>query len=859
MQLFSPVSAKEKSNVIIIRIICVLALICYLALLVLVGKNARRREQRQFLMFLLAMIVWQVSVTAVALTNNPGTAILWYKIALGLGSSFGLFYAIFVREFVGVHTHGGVIRLGYAIAILSAVWTIAGGPNVVDSVYKDPRSFMWLPTLGVLTYPMGLYLYGFLGYGMYNLARHFRASTQPIARNRLRYLLIGVTLVFIGSIINYSETLKVYPLDIIANVLNAVLIAYAILRFQLLDITLVVRKGLFYSIPAALIGASYFLAVFLIVNILHAVTNYQAVLVSLAMAAITAIVLQPLWAKLQDRLDKYFFREKYDTNLMLQRLTSTASSVLDLDRLSGMILAEITSTMHIVTAALLLREKESGEFYPEASHNIQPRLGLRLRNDSPIIGWLSTSKTVLTSHQMDIVPEFRSLWGQELSDLRAMKAELYVPLIAHGDLVGILVLGPRLSELGYTADDAGTLMTLANQTAIAVQNAWLYQAAIDEKEQSEIILQQAFAGIMVLDHDMQIVAMNPGAETITGCNANAIIGKRVTEVFGPELWDIGGPLFTAIESGRPVAPMETVLSARNAVRDALLGVTPLPSGYLLNFADITQLKQVDRLKSSIVANVSHELRTPLASIKGYTEFLLNEYEGDNRELRRQFLAIIESEADRLTHFINELLDLTRLESGRIDRDMEWLALDQIVRESVQTLAIQADEATVTIHLELPDQGIWLPANHNLMMSAIKNLVSNAIKFSHAGGQVDVRLKQADNLLTLEIADQGLGMSPEDLPYLFTKFYRSESARKAGIRGTGLGLALAKEAIEHHHGAITVTSEVNVGTRFVVTLPVQNQDMMKASHPEPAQLPPAGDGAASSSSAQEEWSPEAAWA
>ncbi len=347
---------------LIIQIICVVALVCYLALLIVVGRNAVDKASRAFLLFLLAMTVWQISITVVVFTNSASTAQFWYTVALGLGSSFGFFYALFVREFLGIRGRGWIIWLGYAIALIIAVYSLSGGPYIVENVYHAPQTNIWLPTLGFLTYPMSLFVYGPMAWGMYHLARRYRSTSSSLLRNRIRYLLIGVSLVFAGSMFNFSETLKAYPVDIVANVLNAILIAYAILRYQLLDITLVIRKGLAYSIPTIIIGAGYLLVVFLTVNLFQVVSGYQVFIISLVVAIVVSLLLQPVRDRTQLWVDQLFFREKYDTSQMLQRLSRTASSVLDIDKLTGMILDEIDDTIHVNKAAIFLKDSETGTY-----------------------------------------------------------------------------------------------------------------------------------------------------------------------------------------------------------------------------------------------------------------------------------------------------------------------------------------------------------------------------------------------------------------------------------------------------------------------------------------------------------------
>jgi len=337
-----------------------------------------------------------------------------------------------------------------------------------------------------------------------------------------------------------------------------------------------------------------------------------------------------------------------------------------------------------------------------------------------------------------------------------------------------------------------------------------------------------------VDSKMQVLTLNPGAASITGYSNRDLVGKPLPALFDPAIWAEGGPLARAAGRGEAMTPLETVLNSKQGPRDILLGVTPITDGFLLNFTDITRLKEVDRLKSNIVANVSHELRTPLASIKGYSDFLLEGYDGQDVELRRRFLTIINEETDRLAGFINDLLDLSRLESGRVEPRLEDVNFEEVIADVVDMLEIQARRAGVSIKVDVPEELPLLHGSKELLSSVVKNLVGNAVKFSPAAGRVDVVARRVDGgELVFSVADQGIGIPPEELPYLFSKFYRSMAARDAGIRGTGLGLVLAKEAVLAHHGAITVDSAMGAGTRFTVTLPLDTAEPRPSALPAPA--------------------------
>ena len=214
----------------------------------------------------------------------------------------------------------------------------------------------------------------------------------------------------------------------------------------------------------------------------------------------------------------------------------------------------------------------------------------------------------------------------------------------------------------YSSEEQLVLDTLANQTAVAIENARLFSETVVEKERTATILEQAFAGIILLDGQLKIVSLNPAAETILGFSEHQVIGLPLSDILGQSALGERGSLRRAITTGERVAPREETLIAGERRRDVLLGVTPLRDGYLLSLADVTQLKEVDRLKSDIVANVSHEFRTPLAIIKAYAELLLDEERGWPI-VRREYLSVIDAETDRLTGMVSDLLDLARLEAG----------------------------------------------------------------------------------------------------------------------------------------------------------------------------------------------------
>ncbi|MCU0508006.1 MAG: GAF domain-containing protein [Anaerolineae bacterium] len=464
------------------------ALICYILLIAVVFRRARHRaEARYFLLYLAGMTVWQAGQAVVAFTANPDVALTGYRIVAAFAPSFGFFYAMFVRELVNVRTTRALVPLGYILVFGSPLITFLGGELVVASVYLEPGFPMFLPNLGPGAYVLGVAVYAFMLYALYHLVRARHVSTSSIERNRLTYLIIGVPVVILGSAANYLPQLRAYPIDTIANMINAALTAFAIVRYRLLDIQLVMQKGLRYSLTTLIVTMIYFLLVSLSVQVLHLVAGYQVFMLSLVLAAVAAVAVQPLRDMLQGRVDKLFFREKYDAAQMLQRVSRSSAAVLDIEQLTDMILTEIAGAMRIERAAFFLKD-ETGGYLLAASRGLMIDTEWRLRPDHPLVTYLAARPQVFLAQNLDRLPMARAFRLEEREQWEQLDAELLVPVIAKGALVGVLAVGQRMAGTDYGEDDRLVLMTLANQTAIAVENARLYAAAqhqIAERQRAE--------------------------------------------------------------------------------------------------------------------------------------------------------------------------------------------------------------------------------------------------------------------------------------------------------------------------------------------------------------------------------------
>lgn len=983
-----------------------LAVLCYGALIYVVLRHGLRGNSlnQVFSLYLLTMVLWQIAYLMVTLSRNAEWALFWYGLVVAVVSGQFVVYFVFTRTLLRIRGPSTLVYAGLLVWGLTVVWVLLGKePSFFSGIHQDQATGLFVPTFGPLLPFVGVANYFFLACAIFYLVRGYYTTRSPLQRSRIQYLLLGVGVVLLGTMANFVPRFQPYPVDVGANIINALLIAYAIYRYQLLNIRLVLRKGLLYSIPTAIIGFAYFLTTFLAVSLFHLVAGYQ-LLLSLIIGALTAVLVEPLRSRVQSWIDRLFFREQYDASLMLQDLSRTSASVLDQDQLIGMILDAVRSTMHIGRAAFFLKHEGSGEFPLVVERGLGDAADLRLRRDHPVVDWLNGHDGIITRRDMELLPLFKALWGQERADLDTIDAELFIPLKVKGALVGIFAVGSKLSEETYSQADQLTLTTLANQTAVAVANARLYSAeqrrvkesrvlldiaavvsstldltqvlkliarrtaeacqvhrcsiflldaqrqsalplmsqlasgetdeelwqrfryqayvqqldqvpilqavlkdreplvlhageleslpgtwvapfninsvlivpliardevigamaldqvepgkrfsdeqinlamtigsqtaaaienarlheqTIQEKARAEAILQETFSGIVVVDERLRIVSMNPGAELITGYQAQDMVGRRADAVFGLEMGGPDSPLTRAFEAGAEVPPLETILRVRHGSKDVLLGVTPLPAGSqppnqcLLTFTDVSKLKEVDRLRSSIVANVSHELRTPLASIKAYTELLLTGADEADGKLRQEWLAVIGQETDRVTALVSDMLNLARLESEHVELVREPLDLGALITDVVASFRVQLEQRDLVLALTVQPDLPQLLADRGLIEILVRNLVDNAVKFGREGGHVRVSVWHGDEHVSFLVEDDGMGIPEDALPQLFTKFFRVPSTDAAAVQGTGLGLALAREAAAVHGGRIEVKSSLGEGSRFTVILPRAN--------------------------------------
>ena len=450
-------------------LISVFAIITYGAIFIIViFSKPRRLLRRVFAFYLLAMVTW--SVSAFLSTSGLTRVLPWFKVMAASPIAMMLAIYFFVQVLFGFRPKLAKLMILYGVL---AIGITLNSDFVVKEAYLNETGELFYQ-LGSFFWVVAIPGYILMILSVVELVRGFTTSLDSNQRNRIRYLLLGLVITILASLMNFTKYGK-YPIDVAANGITAILIAYAILRHQLLDIRVVVRLGLLYTITTALFGLVYYISISSVLYFSQLIVGQEIIVTSLFVGAISAFLLAPIRNQVQLWIDRVFYREKYNAGKMLQRLSETTASLLDLDMLTTVVLREVMQELHINRAALMINETEGNNFQVIAELGEEPKILTGFRNSHPIIKWISQNNKSLTKKELVLNPIFKSLWINERKELDKFQAELFIPLNTKGEFVGLLIVGSKRSLQPYTQDDQRILSTLANQTAVAFENARLYE------------------------------------------------------------------------------------------------------------------------------------------------------------------------------------------------------------------------------------------------------------------------------------------------------------------------------------------------------------------------------------------------
>jgi signal transduction histidine kinase len=533
---------------------------------------------------------------------------------------------------------------------------------------------------------------------------------------------------------------------------------------------------------------------------------------------------------------------------MLLRISSDLATSLDQDRVLTQALSLVNEVVNATQGAIMLIDQETEDLVFRAALGLErpstPQdIASGIKQDQGLAGWMIHNRSAVIVH--DTLEDPRWI---DLPNSRAYRSVLGVPLISNEEVIGVMMLF-HTETAAFTMQQLDLVEAAAIQVANAINNANLYDLIREQAERlgsmlraeqieaakNQAILESIADGVLVADENGRIILANLPASSILDIPRDQLQGKSINELLG--LYSHAGDTWVltiqdwANNSDR--VKQWTYLADQLTIEDKVVSVHLSPVlagsqyfGTVSIFRDITKEVEVDNLKSEFVSTVSHELRTPMTSIKGYADLMLMGATGSMSDSQERYLQVIKNNADRLHMLVNDLLDISRIETNKTVLDLRPLDVAQVVNEVLEGHLhgrIQNQQKQINIETDMATSLPLVQADQAKLTQILTNLLDNALNYTPEDGQITVSAWADGSFVSVSVADTGIGISKKNLHKIFERFFRSESAEVQSVPGTGLGLAIVRSLIQMHGGRLNVESEIGKGSTFTFTLPIVIQD------------------------------------
>jgi PAS domain S-box-containing protein len=597
-------------------------------------------------------------------------------------------------------------------------------------------------------------------------------------------------------------------------------LAYAVVKHRLMDVELIFRRTLVYTLATASIIGICLLAVNLFELAMAGGEEPHVTIVAVLCTLLVIVLFTPVKSRVQEGIDRMFFRERYLSRRGLLRLSQDLNTDLDLGRIADRLLEGVHRALGIGTLAVFLPE-EDGAFRAFRSLGL-PDDAVRLPGGGALLRRLSTGQYVNAEAAPHEVPEADGLLLTHYFSCRVK-----------GELIAVLGVGRKDALDPLNSEEVDLLQALAGQAATAFMNGRLYEDLRQKAEElqglteyNENILESMDSGILVLDLQDRIVRWNRALEALYGRNRDEVLGRTLDDVFPQSFLEaLRGSLVLGRSEDEQIAQIYKLHLPVADGRGLMVNVSVAPfqlgsgerRGTILIVDDVTarvrleeQLQHSEKMASIglLAAGVAHEVNTPLAGISSYTQMLRGQVEA--ADPRAALLEKIEKQTFRAAKIINNLLNFSRSASAEV----EPLDVNKVLLDVLSLIEHQLEGGNIKVRRELAERLPPVRGNENRLQQVFFNLILNARDAMPKGGWLTLRTHAEDGGVVAEIRDTGEGIRREDIKRIYDPFYTTK-----GIgRGTGLGLAVSYGIVQEHGGAISVESAPGKGTTFTVRLP-----------------------------------------
>jgi two-component system, NtrC family, sensor kinase len=666
----------------------------------------------------------------------------------------------------------------------------------------------------------------------------YRHASTIILRQQLKWVTRGTILAIVPYTLFYVVPYLMgslpgagMKLSVLSLGLLPLTFGYAIFRYRLMDVDLIFKRGVVYTVAAAAVVGMYFALVAGVATLVHMQKPGTGPLGLILAVVVTALLFDPVRKWIQDHVDQFFYRTRYDYRRTLIEFGRELSSETDLNALLSSVMDRLSRTLAVDHIAIFLNTGEEPE-----SFILSKSFGLNLAGKLDL-SFLSVPRPEQAGHlffeNTHQVPR-ETLGSQE--SIARLDLNYYIPCRAQHKTIAVLGLGKTSKGDFLSSEDVELLETLGGYLGIAIQNGRLYaslQQKVAEYERlkdfNENIVESINVGIMALDMEDRIESWNAQMEVMYALPRWQALTQPLRSIFPAEFVEE----FYRVRQNPGINNLYKfrLKTPAGETRTVNAAIAPLVTrkfqviGRLIIMDDITervelegQLSQADKLSSIglLAAGVAHEVNTPLAVISSYTQMLAKQLQSDPQ--KSGLLEKITRQTFRASEIVNNLLNFSRTSGSEFTE----VDLNKIVTDTLALLEHQLKTARIQIHFELAPTVLPIQGNSGRLQQVFLNLFLNAKDAMPGGGQLTVATSNGE-MVSVRVSDTGSGIAPEHVQRIYDPFFTTKTAPKEGqTRGTGLGLSVTYGIIQEHAGKIRVESHPGAGTTFALDFPLSRK-------------------------------------
>ncbi|HEY0078141.1 MAG TPA: ATP-binding protein [Pyrinomonadaceae bacterium] len=735
-----------------------------------------------------------------------------------------------------------------ALTAISYLPSISAKLNFVGALFpQESSAWLWSAEIASLSLALGT--------GACLLVRRFWKSDAAVVRQQLKWVVWGsalavapFTLLYaLGYLFDASVAGEIFgaaatngdhwltDAAILPLILIPLTFGNSVVRYRLMDVDMVVRRTATYALTTLAISLALGAVVYiggLIALGGESITPGEVTLrfiVAVMAMAVIVMTAAPLKNFLQEQIDRFFYGERYDMRNGLLDFGRTLSATTTLDPLLDALVSRLQQVLGVERIAIFIEDARAASGY-----RVARSVGLSSEVIVPpdfreMIRTRSAETGIVRADDLDLQPEMTGFVRRAL--------HYYVPCVVRGRLVAVIGLGRSVGGALLSSEDLEILRTISGYVAVAIENSLLYQEQQERaaelellKEFNESIVESINVGLLAIDHEGRVTGCNSALEQILGVERDEATGKSVEDLFAEDFSETLEHVLG--DAGWQLTELRNIYKLHTATRTgrtlilniALAPLRPADSteahkGALMVLEDVTgrvrleeQLQQREKLSSIglLAAGVAHEINTPLTGVSSYTQMLLGML--SETDPKHALLQKIHKQTDRATGIVANLLNFSR--TGGVT-ELTEVDINRVLDDTLQLLEPQLRQSRIEIERAYDGELPHAFGNAGKLQQVFTNLLLNARDAIPDSGRITIRTaSETDDAVTVEIADTGIGIAPENVARIYDPFYTTKGVG----RGTGLGLAVSYGIVQEHSGHISVESAPGRGTTFRITIP-----------------------------------------